>query len=258
MGACGSVAGEANFNRIHLSSFDADTVVSDANQYNSPVRRLTQNVIRVNREQAISEYYDVDTKSVLGKGLNGEIFLCIHKATKLRYALKTLSKNDITDDQLALFRNELSCMAQLDHPNILRVHEVFETEHSICLVMELCKGGHLMDRLTSQTGSYYREKVACRYVHTILQAIAYCHANNVVHRDLKLENILFETEEHDSDLKIIGKNFTFVLCVRRSLTSFTCSCRLWVEQLLRRACQATGVSKCAQCCLLLSTTNVHC
>jgi len=69
--------------------------------------------------------------------------------------------------------------------------------------MELCKGGELLDRLQAQQGHHYSEQVACRYVHTMLSSIAYCHANGIVHRDLKLENFLFETEEDDSELKLI-------------------------------------------------------
>ena len=96
-------------------------------------------------------------------------------------------------------------MAYLDHPNILRVHEYFENKDVIYLILELCEGGELLDRLHHQQGHHYSEKVACRYIHTMLTAIAYCHANNVVHRDLKLENFLFENGSPQSELKLIGK-----------------------------------------------------
>lgn len=204
MGACGFVAIDSHRKIAHLGSLDSDTVVSGGE---CPSRRLTQNVIRENTDRDIREYYSIDPKSVLGSGLHGEVILCVHKVTKLNYALKTLSKTNVVGEKFIMIRNELNCMASLDHPNILRVHEVFETESSIFLVMDLCKGGHLMNRLNSQTGNYYREKVACKYVHTILHAVAYCHAHNVVHRDLKLENILFETTEYDSEVKIIGTDF---------------------------------------------------
>lgn len=186
--------------RPDLRSWSSDS----ADQNSNSARRLTHNVVRENRVQDIHDYYEIDSESVLGLGLNGEVVVCTHKATQLNYALKTLSKTEVTEEVLTFFRNELSCMACLDHPNILRVHEVFETDDTVYLVMDLCTGGHLKDRLLAQTGSYYTEKLASKYIYIILQAIAYCHANNVVHRDLKLENILFETEDRDAELKIIG------------------------------------------------------
>eukprot|EP00598_Pedospumella_elongata_P012898 CAMPEP_0185012430 /NCGR_PEP_ID=MMETSP1098-20130426/98298_1 /TAXON_ID=89044 /ORGANISM="Spumella elongata, Strain CCAP 955/1" /LENGTH=521 /DNA_ID=CAMNT_0027541493 /DNA_START=222 /DNA_END=1787 /DNA_ORIENTATION=+ len=175
-------------------------------------RRLTQNVIKENLDQDIREYYDIDDQPTLGSGLSGQVKLCVHKTTKLQYALKTLTKVGIPQDKLLRLRNELGCMAHLDHPNIIRVHEVFENDLCIYLVMELCKGGHLMDRLFAQQGRYYREKIACKYIHSILTAVAYCHANNVVHRDLKLENILFESDHRDSELKLI--DFGLSQCFR--------------------------------------------
>lgn len=168
-------------------------------------QRLTQNVIKEILDQDIREFYDIDDQPVLGSGISGQVKMCIHKATKIRFALKTLNKQDISPERLLRLRNELACMAHLDHPNILRVHEVFENDRCIQLVMAYCRGGHLMDRLFSQQGRYFKEKVACKYIHTILTSVAYCHANNIVHRDLKLENILFETEDRDSDIKLIGK-----------------------------------------------------
>lgn len=189
-------------------------VVKDFNHRESTsTRSLTQNVVRENKEQNIYDFYDVDSETVLGFGLNGEVVVCTHKATQLKYALKTLSKAQVTEEVLTFFRNELSCMACLDHPNILRVHEVFETDDTVYLVMDLCTGGHLKDRVLAQTGSFYSEKIASKYIFTILQAIAYCHANNVVHRDLKLENILFETEASDAELKIIGMDSEEWVCV---------------------------------------------
>lgn len=175
-------------------------------------RRLTQNVIKENLDQDIRDYYVIDNQPTLGSGLSGQVKLCVHKTTKIQYALKTLTKVGIPQDKLLRLRNELGCMAHLDHPNIIRVHEVFENDLCIYLVMELCKGGHLMDRLFAQQGRYYREKIACKYIHSILTAVAYCHANNVVHRDLKLENILFESEHRDSELKLI--DFGLSQCFR--------------------------------------------
>jgi len=96
-------------------------------------------------------------------------------------------------------------MALLGHPNIVRLHEYFETPDKIYLVMEICNGGELLDRLHRQVEQRYTERVACKLVHTMLGAIRYCHEHNIVHRDLKLENFLFESMAPDAELKLIGK-----------------------------------------------------
>lgn len=201
MGNCGLVIKEDNFDNI-LSGIGIN---GSPKSRRSDKRRLTQNVIKENMGENVSKYYDIHEQMILGSGMNGNVVQCVHKATKISYALKRILKCDIEQRRLIHIRDELNCMAFLDHPNIIRIYEVFEDDNMICLVLELCRGGHLMDRLTNQRGRFYREKVACKYIHSILTAVAYCHANNVVHRDLKLENILFETEHRDSELKIIGK-----------------------------------------------------
>lgn len=185
------------------------TIVSQNSQDNSGHSGLTQNIIKSNHEKDIRDYYDIDHQPVLGSGISGQVKICTHKATKLQYALKSLSKRAVPREKLARMKDEIKCMAMLDHPNILRVHEFFENKDVIYLILELCRGGELLDRLHQQQGHHYSEKVACRYIHTMLTAIAYCHANNVVHRDLKLENFLFENESPSSDLKLIGTERRF-------------------------------------------------
>jgi calcium-dependent protein kinase len=165
---------------------------------------LTQNIIKANQDKDIRDYYEIDHQPILGSGISGQVKICTHKVTQMQYALKSLSKRALAREKLNRMKDEIRCMAYLDHPNILRVHEFFENKDVIYLILELCRGGELLDRLHKQQGHHYSEKVACKYVHTMLTAISYCHANNVVHRDLKLENFLFENDSADSELKLIG------------------------------------------------------
>ena len=129
------------------------------------------------------------------------VTVCVHRKTGIKYALKTLLKKKVKQNSLEKLRVEIKIMAMLDHPNILRLHECFETLDKIYLVLDLCTGGELLDRLHLE--HHYSEKVACKLIHTMLAAVRYCHDHNIVHRDLKLENFLFENEEYGAELKLI-------------------------------------------------------
>lgn len=93
--------------------------------------------------------------------------------------------------------------ASLDHPNIIRLHEYFETDSNMYLVLELCRGGALLEHLNAQSAHRYGEFTACRYVHTMLSAVRYCHDHGIVHRDLKLDNFLLEDESPGAEIKLI-------------------------------------------------------
>ena len=94
-------------------------------------------------------------------------------------------------------------MASLGHPNIVKLHEYFESSEKIFLVIKLCSGGELLELLNRQHLHKYPERTACKFVQSILGAIRYCHDHNIVHRDLKLENFLFENKKPDAELKLI-------------------------------------------------------
>lgn len=153
----------------------------------------------------IRDFYTIDDQPVLGTGFSGAVGICIHKATGTKYALKTLHKNRVKQHQLQQLKDEIAIMQDLDHPNILRLHEYFETKDVIYLITQICSGGELLDRLHAQEHCHYSEKVACRYMHTMVSAVACCHSHNIAHRDLKLENFLFESKHSDAQLKLIGE-----------------------------------------------------
>lgn len=102
----------------------------------------------------------------------------------LVYAMKSIHLQQMTEqvfiDEL---RNEIAILKQLDHPNIIKAVETFEWQGEISIVMEVCSGGDLYAR------DPYTEWEAAKIVHSITSAIAYMHARNMVHRDLKFENV---------------------------------------------------------------------
>lgn len=91
----------------------------------------------------------------------------------------------------------------MDHPNIVRLEEVYESQSEIYLVQELCLGGELFDRLDEQPDYHYTEAECARLVKQMLSAVRYLHSRGIIHRDLKLENFLFSSTSKDSELKMI-------------------------------------------------------
>jgi len=166
-------------------------------------KTLTQNIVSINQGKRIQDFYEVHDDNVLGSGISGQVKLCAHIETGRQYALKVLSKKMLKDETLADLKAEINIMASLDHPNIVRIVEYFESKYSIYLILELLSGGELLDRLYEQKDFHYSEKIACRHIHTILNAINHCHRHNIAHRDLKLENFLFESRSDDAQLKLI-------------------------------------------------------
>lgn len=104
-------------------------------------------------------------------------------------------------------------MGKQDHPNIVRLEEVYESHSEIYLVQEVCKGGELFDRLDEQPDYHYTEAQCARLVKQMLSSVRYIHLKGIIHRDLKLENFLFSDVDPDSELKMIdfglSKHFTF-------------------------------------------------
>lgn len=84
------------------------------------------------------------------------------------------------------------------HPNLVSIKEVFEDRYNVHLVMHLCTGGKLFDRIIAQ--GHYTEKDAANVIRTIVEVVAYCHDMGVIHRDIKPENFLFTDKTEDSCL----------------------------------------------------------
>jgi calcium-dependent protein kinase len=168
---------------------------------------LTSNMVHMEVPfgKPIEEVYDgVHSGPVLGSGISGLVRLVTHKATGVKYAVKVLDLGLVdTSDGLAQLREEIFIMCQLDHPNIVRLEEVYESHSEIYLVQELCLGGELFDRLDEQPDYHYTESECARLVKQMLCAVRYLHSKGIIHRDLKLENFLFSSTSQDSELKMI-------------------------------------------------------
>jgi calcium-dependent protein kinase len=148
----------------------------------------------------IQEFYDMDKKK-LGEGSYGSVCKGTNKSTGAPRAVKSISKEHMKN--IERFKQEIAIMKMMDHPNIIKLYESFEDRKNIYLVMELCMGGELFDRIID--AGHFTEVQAAILMQQIIRAIYYMHENHVCHRDLKPENFIFSTKEpiEKSILKII-------------------------------------------------------
>ncbi|KAK3211342.1 hypothetical protein Dsin_016048 [Dipteronia sinensis] len=139
--------------------------------------------------------------NTLGQGQFGTTYLCTHKATGHKFACKTIPKRKLLcqEDYEDVWR-EIQIMHHLsEHMNVVRIHGTYEDKSFVHIVMELCEGGELFDRIVKI--GQYSEKEAAKLLKTIVGVIECCHSLGVMHRDLKPENFLFLSSDDDSALK---------------------------------------------------------
>jgi calcium-dependent protein kinase len=137
----------------------------------------------------------------IGEGAYGKVKLVRHKKTGMERAAKLINRKHVkAEDEITLFE-EVSILMRLDHPNIIRIYHVYQESRNFAIVTELCTGGELFERI--QKSHSFSEKQAAELMKQILGAVNYLHENEIVHRDLKAENLLFENERPDSSLKLI-------------------------------------------------------
>nr|XP_043626654.1 calcium-dependent protein kinase 26-like [Erigeron canadensis] len=149
----------------------------------------------------LKEYFNLGQK--LGHGQFGTTFLCIEKTTGKEFACKSIAKRKLlTDEDVEDVRREIEIMHHLSgNSNVVSIQGAYEDSVAVHLVMELCAGGELFDRITKI--GHFSERKAAELVRTIVGVIETCHSLGVMHRDLKPENFLFVDEHEDSSLKTI-------------------------------------------------------
>ncbi|OQS05504.1 calcium-dependent protein kinase [Thraustotheca clavata] len=142
--------------------------------------------------------YNVEKKE-LGHGHYGTVRVGTHKQTGQRVAIKTIPKVKVSRPET--LKREIEILRSVDHPNIIKLFDVFEDARHLHLVTELCTGGELFDRIIAR--GHYTEADAAKLVRKILGAVKHCHDRDICHRDLKPENFLFETKDENAELKVI-------------------------------------------------------
>ncbi|KAF7148277.1 hypothetical protein RHSIM_Rhsim03G0018400 [Rhododendron simsii] len=149
----------------------------------------------------IEERYELGRE--LGRGEFGVTYLCTDKTSGEVFACKSISKNKLrTRVDIEDVRREVEIMKRLPpHPNIVSLKDTYEDDTAVHLVMELCEGGELFDRIVAR--GHYTERAAAVVTKTIVEVIVMCHKHGVMHRDLKPENFLFANKKETAPLKAI-------------------------------------------------------
>ena len=189
----------------------------ESDNYPLEIKISKDNFISVG-SRGLRDIYE-NTKK-LGKGSFGKVFQVRNKTTNKLYACKKISKLNCSNPT---FKKEIEILMRMDHPNIIKLYEVFESDNSIYLIMEECFGGELFDKILQRIkkNSLYNEKEACKIMQQVIGAIEYCHNNGIVHRDLKPENLLYlkEGEEEDNPIKIADFGLSQHIDINKTLSS---------------------------------------
>ncbi|PWA68379.1 Calcium-binding EF-hand [Artemisia annua] len=175
----------------------------------SPVKEATMNRHNANqvyyvlghKTDDIRDFYTLGQK--LGQGQFGTTYLCIENSTGTNYACKSISKRKlISKEDVEDVRREIQIMHHLaGHKNIVTIKGAFEDPLYVHIVMELCNGGELFDRIIQR--GQYTERKAAELTKIIVGVVEACHSLGVMHRDLKPENFLLVNKDDDFSLKAI-------------------------------------------------------
>jgi serine/threonine protein kinase len=146
----------------------------------------------------------------LGKGAFGEVYLTKRKDNpNVRFATKKLDREQIEGSEAVKYlKNEIEIMQKLDHPNIVKFETIKKTKKHFYLIMEFCNGGELskaLEKYQEKNGHPFTQEIVQHLMRQIIDAFKYIHGQKVIHRDIKLENILlnFESEEDKEGLNMM-------------------------------------------------------
>lgn len=190
-------SGDVDTNKEKIDILNIDNITdAEVLQYNVGLKSTGGSLF-----QDIRKIYKF--KDVLGGGHFGTVRVAIKRGeeNKRKYAIKSISKKNLSEKDLDDLVKEVEIISSLDHPNIIKFFETYHDEFYFHIVMELCSGKEVFDKIVEED-SLTEAKVA-NIIYKVISAINYCHAKGITHRDIKPENILFENTEPDADIKLI-------------------------------------------------------
>eukprot|EP00056_Hartaetosiga_gracilis_P013173 m.216177 g.216177 ORF g.216177 m.216177 type:complete len:581 (+) comp13803_c0_seq1:128-1870(+) len=167
----------------------------------------------LDEDSPLSSTYELG--KLIGKGNFAKVYLAKHKVSGVEVAVKIIEKTNLNPEGLYKVNREVRILKKLNHPNIVKLYEVCDTPKKLYLIMEYASGGEVFDYLVDK--GRMKEKDARVKFRQILSAIEYCHANGIVHRDLKAENLLLSK---DLNIKIADFGFANTFEEGRKLDTF--------------------------------------
>lgn len=158
----------------------------------------------LNNPGKVTDDYDVQKWSAsarIGKGASGSVYRAVHRETGYNRAVKKCYK--VNADDIFAFKREAVLISNVDHPNIIKIIEVFEDRRCCYFVFELCEGGELLKQITESDS--FTERKCIHVMAQILQSVSYLHGKQICHRDLKPDNFLVEDLKplEEATLKLI-------------------------------------------------------
>ena len=151
---------------------------------------------------------NIELMNKIGKGAYGDVFMGINTKTKEIYAIKKITKKQLESETIyQYFNNEIFILKHLNHPNIVKFKSLTEYKSDYYLSTEYCNGGNLEHAMKYHIDTYNRpitEEIARYFISNILIGITYLNKNNLIHRDIKSDNILLHYENEED---LITHNF---------------------------------------------------
>jgi len=154
--------------------------------------------------EPIDNHYEMGKE--IGRGGFSVVVEGTHKKTGEKFAIKCIKKTMVEGEDIKLLRREVQIMKKVNHPNVLKLYEVFEDEEEFFLVMELVTGKELFDKIVER--GQYSETDASKIVRQIVSAVEYLHGQGIAHRDLKPENLLSAEVDGEEIIKIADFGFS--------------------------------------------------
>ena len=152
------------------------------------------------QNKSLFDKYEVKQK--IGKGKFGLVKAGINKETKKPVAIKIMAKKNMDKSDMELAKVEIDILKISQHPNIIKLYDVFENENYIYIIMENCSGGDLLSYFEYHEYELPEPKV-CEIIHKLSMAVYYLHSYGIVHRDLKPENILMTDLSATADIRLL-------------------------------------------------------
>lgn len=160
------------------------------------------------QDKSIAGLYDMERS--LGSGHFAVVKLARHVFSGEKVAIKVIDKTKLDDVAKDHLYQEVRCMKLVQHPNVVRLYQVIDTQSKLYLILEYGDGGDMYDHIMKYEGQGISEEKARHYFKQIVSAIDYCHKLHVVHRDLKPENVIFFKNNDLAKLTDFGFSNSFL------------------------------------------------